>query len=243
MSPPKVRCEPFGDDALIVTLVGEDGDVIDVELNRRVHLLAGSLLRLRDADPRLGRPVAGFSTVLVPYDPLEMDAADAGALVAPLAEAAAAAEVPGAADDPARTVTISVRYGGPDGPDLVEVAAATGLHPADVVEIHAGPTYRVFMLGFAPGFAYLGPLPEELAVPRRATPRERVPAGSVAIAGRQTAVYPFATPGGWRLIGRTDRRMWDIERASPSMLRPGDTVRFEPVRGASRGASRDPFVG
>ena len=239
MSPPKVRCEPFGDDALIVTLVGEDGDVIDVVLNRRVHLLAGSLLRLRDADPRLGRPVAGFSTVLVPYDPLEVDAADAGALVAPLAEAAAAAEVPGAADDPARTVTISVHYGGPDGPDLMEVAAATGLHPADVVEIHAGTTYRVFMLGFAPGFAYLGPLPEELAVPRRATPRERVPAGSVAIAGRQTAVYPFATPGGWRLIGRTDRRMWDIERVSPSLLRPGDTVRFEPVRGASR----DPFVG
>src|SRR5438067_817220 len=99
------------------------------------------------------------------------------------------------------------------------------------------------MLGFAPGFAYLGPLPKEIAVPRRATPRERVPAGSVAIAGRQTAVYPFATPGGWRLIGRTDRRMWDLGRASPALFAAGGTVRFEPVGDDWRDTSRRPSVG
>jgi inhibitor of KinA len=86
------------------------------------------------------------------------------------------------------------------------------------------------MLGFAPGFAYLGPLPAELATPRRATPRERVPAGSVGIAGAQTAVYPFETPGGWQLIGRTERQMWDLHSPSPALLGPGDIVRFEPAR-------------
>jgi inhibitor of KinA len=231
----EVRCEPFGDDALLVTLPGRVADAIEVDTNRRVHLLADALRRLRDEDPRLGRPVAGFSTVLVPFDPLEIDAGGAAALVAPLAEAATAADLAAATDDPARTVTIPIRYGGPDGPDLADVAAETGLRPADVVEIHSRTTYRVFVLGFAPGFAYLGSLAEEIAVPRRATPRERVPAGSVAIAGRQTAVYPFATPGGWRLIGRTDMRMWDLDRASPALLVPGDTVRFEPVRDASVG--------
>ncbi len=99
------------------------------------------------------------------------------------------------------------------------------------MELHASVTYRVFLLGFVPGFAYLGTLPEALALPRRGSPRSRVPAGSVAIAGRQTAVYPSATPGGWHLIGRTDARMWDVTAESPSLLRPGQRVRFVPLGG------------
>ncbi|CAN5664833.1 hypothetical protein BH23CHL8_BH23CHL8_25590 [soil metagenome] len=119
-----------------------------------------------------------------------------------------------------------MRYGGPDGPDLEAVARATGLTSDRVIELHAGTGYRVLMLGFAPGFAYLGTLPAGLELPRRPEPRLRVPAGSVAIAGRRTAVYPFATPGGWHLLGRTDATLWDPTSDPPHRLRPGDRVRF-----------------
>ena len=228
MTEARARYSPFGEAALLVTL----GDRIDIDLNRRAHLLATAVGHLREADPRLGHPVTGYASVLLPFDPLELDVAAAEAIVAPSVQAALEAdlEAEGSTRRRSRNVTIAVRYGGADGPDLDEVAALHDLSPADVVSLHAGATYRVFMLGFAPGFAYLGPLLAELVTPRRATPRERVPAGSVAIAGEQTAVYPFATPGGWRLIGRTERRMWDLGRRSPALLRPGDSVRFEPAR-------------
>jgi KipI family sensor histidine kinase inhibitor len=227
------RFSAFGESALLVTL----GDRIDVDLNRRAHLVATAVGRLRMADPRLGRPVTGYASVLLPFDPLELDAAAVQAIVTPSVEAALVAdleEAPAAgerSEGRSRLVTIAVRYGGADGPDLDEVAAVHGLRPSDVVEVHAGATYRVFFLGFAPGFAYLGPLPAELVTPRRATPRERVPAGSVAIAGEQTGVYPFETPGGWQLIGRTEQRLWDlhVDRRSPALLQPGDAVRFRPL--------------
>jgi inhibitor of KinA len=220
----RARYSPFGEAALLVTL----GDRIDIDLNRRAHLLATAIGHLRGEDSRLGQPVTGYSSVLLPFDPLELDVAAAEAIVAPSVEAALAADP--TSHGSARLVTIETRYGGEAGPDLDEVAEMHGLRPADVIELHSGSTYLVFMLGFAPGFGYLGPLPAELVTPRRATPRERVPAGSVAIAGEQTAVYPFATPGGWRLIGRTERRMWDLGQRSPALLRPGDSVRFEPAR-------------
>ena len=133
-----------------------------------------------------------------------------------------------AASEPA--LEISVRYGGADGPDLADVAARHGLTPADVVELHAGARYRVLFLGFAPGFAYMGGLPAAIATPRRPTPRERVPAGSVGIAGEQTGVYPLAMPGGWNLIGRTDARLFDPDRSQPALFRPGAVVRFVPAR-------------
>jgi len=226
------RFSPFGESALLVTL----GERIDVDLNRRAHLVARAVGRVRDADPRLGRPVTGYASVLVPFDPLELDAAAVQAIVTPIVEAALVADLGGGPRgrrkprEP-RLVTIAVRYGGADGPDLDVVAGLRGLRPSDVVDLHAGPTYRVFFLGFAPGFAYLGPLPAELVTPRRATPRERVPAGSVAIAGEQTGVYPFETPGGWQLIGRTEERLWDLDpdRRSPALLQPGDSVRFRPL--------------
>ena len=124
---------------------------------------------------------------------------------------------------------LPVRYGGDDGPDLESVAEEVGHSPADVVELHAATTYEVLFLGFAPGFAYLGELEPPLVVPRLATPRPRVPAGSVAIAGPMTAVYPHASAGGWRLLGRTDALLFDPGATPPARLRPGDRVRFVPA--------------
>ncbi len=128
-----------------------------------------------------------------------------------------------------RHVEIPVCYGGEFGPDLEEVAALRGIETEQVIRLHSSATYRVYFLGFAPGFAYLGQLPEELVTPRLATPRKRVPAGSVAIAGNQTGVYPFATPGGWRLLGRTPTRMFRADRDGLSLLSIGDRVRFTPI--------------
>ncbi|MHB0884538.1 MAG: 5-oxoprolinase subunit PxpB [Bacillota bacterium] len=128
-------------------------------------------------------------------------------------------------------VVIPVLYGGADGPDLGDVAAITGLPPDEVIRRHAAGVYTVSMIGFLAGFPYLGGLPPELAVPRLKTPRTRVPAGSVGLAGLQTGVYPTESPGGWQLIGRTSVRLWDPARERPSLLEPGDRVRFEPVAG------------
>jgi KipI family sensor histidine kinase inhibitor len=123
---------------------------------------------------------------------------------------------------PPRLIEIPVHY---DGPDLAEVAGLHGLTSSQVIELHSGATYTVYFLGFAPGFAYLAGLPDQLATPRLPSPRKRVEAGSVAIAGNQSAVYPFSTPGGWRLIGRTSTAMF----TTSSLLQLGDQVRFRPV--------------
>jgi inhibitor of KinA len=128
-----------------------------------------------------------------------------------------------------RLVEIPVCYGGEFGPDLKDVAELHGMTPESVIQFHATATYRVYFLGFAPGFAYLGELPDALVTPRLATPRRRVPAGSVGIAGNQTGVYPIATPGGWRLLGRTPVAMFRPDRAEMSLLAIGDRVRFVPT--------------
>ncbi|CAG7656479.1 5-oxoprolinase subunit PxpB [Paenibacillus allorhizosphaerae] len=124
---------------------------------------------------------------------------------------------------------IPVRFGGEAGPDLPAIAAQSGLSAEEVVELYCSAEYIVHMIGFTPGFPYLGGLPERLACPRRSVPRTIVPAGSVGIAGVQTGIYPLATPGGWQLIGRTPLRLFDPERETPSLLRPGERVRFEAV--------------
>jgi inhibitor of KinA len=212
---------PLGDGALLVTL----GDQIDVALNSRAHSLAAAVERLRSTDTRFGRAVPAYASVLVPFDPVAVDPDEAGVVVARLLT-----EVAGepAAPEAGTLVEIPVRYGGDDGPDLADVAALNELRQSDVIELHAGTEYRVYFLGFAPGFAYLGPVSAQIATHRLAAPRERIPAGSVGIAGQGTAVYPFALPGGWRIIGRTDVAMWDLRRDSPALLRPGDRVRFVP---------------
>jgi KipI family sensor histidine kinase inhibitor len=226
IEPPRI--EVFGDAAVLVTF----GASPDEASNRRAHALAAAVESLRRDDRRYGRAVPAQASVLVPFDPLAVPAAEARETLASLAGAAARDSArDAAAEPPARPlIEIPVRYGGADGPDLAPVAELLGLRPGDVVELHAGSVYRVRFLGFAPGFGYLGPLAPELEVPRLATPRERVPAGSVGIAGDGTAVYPFELPGGWRLLGRTEAPMWDVQRDPPALLAPGDRVRFVPLR-------------
>ncbi len=128
-----------------------------------------------------------------------------------------------------RHVEIPVCYGGEHGPDLIDVSKIHGMTPAQVIEMHSSATYIVYFLGFVPGFAYLGELPQALVTPRLATPRRRVPPGSVGIAGRQTGVYPVATPGGWRLLGRTPISMFRPDQTGFSLLSIGDRVHFTPI--------------
>ena len=207
---------------------------------RTVHATTAVIEALRDSTAGLGRPVPGHVTVLVPFDQRRL-ARDA--VLALIRDAVASAVAFAVGDGPATPsgapdlavadapIEIAVRYGGDGRPGprgRGRERAACG--PRDVVRLHAAASYRVLFLGFAPGFAYLGGLPEPLVTPRRATPRERVPAGSVAIAGGQTAVYPLAMPGGWNLIGRTDAVLFDPAASATSALRPGTTVRFVPVR-------------
>ncbi|MBI3752274.1 MAG: 5-oxoprolinase subunit PxpB [Chloroflexi bacterium] len=192
----------FGDSAVRITIAGPLGLVTSA----RVHATAAAVSSATAGRPGWGRPVAGATSVLVTVDPLEPGAEAAAELLHQIV-----AGVPPVDDWPAPRppIEIPTRYGGADGPDLQTVAALTGLTPATVVEAHAGVPYRALFLGFAPGFAYLGVLPPALVVPRRAEPRVRVPAGSVALAGEQTAVFPLESPGGWHLIGRTSATLWD----------------------------------
>jgi inhibitor of KinA len=134
-----------------------------------------------------------------------------------------------------RTVEIPVCYGGEFGPDLQELAKLHKLKPAEVIQLHSSRTYHAYFLGFAPGFAYLGDVPEKIATPCLKTPRTIVPAGSVGIAGRQTAVYPFSTPGGWRLIGQTPMRLFRSDRKTMAAISIGDRVKF-------RAISREEFL-
>jgi KipI family sensor histidine kinase inhibitor len=214
---------PFGDAALLVTL----GNHADPELTRQAHAVAAAIEGIRASTPGLGLPIPAHASVLVPLDALELDRAAATAAVAAAAREARASEPHEPA--PTEPIEIHVRYGGTDGPDLDEVAARVGLSPEDVVELHASARYVVLFLGFAPGFAYLGGLPEALVTPRRATPRQRVVAGTVAIAGGQTAIYPLSMPGGWNLIGRTEARLFDPTADPPARLSPGAVVRFVPA--------------
>jgi KipI family sensor histidine kinase inhibitor len=203
-----------GDGALLVQF----DERIDPEVNARAIALAASL----QASPQTGilDVVPTFRSVTVYFDPLRTDVP---ALRARLEQDPG--PMPSVLRNAAEHV-IPVEYGGAAGPDLPQVASAAGLSEAEVIARHTDAVYRVFMLGFLPGFAYLGPLDPQLALPRRATPRPHVPAGSVAVAGLQTGIYPMESPGGWHLIGRTDVRVFDPNRPEPFLLKAGDSVRF-----------------
>jgi KipI family sensor histidine kinase inhibitor len=217
------RVVPFGDEAVLVTL----GDRVDPEIARRARALVTALDRARADGIPIRPPVLGYASLLVSFDLEALGSVEALAVVARIVERAVREPaIVSPSPDAGRLVEIPTRY---DGEDLSVVAELTGLSEARVVEAHTSTEYEVYMLGFAPGFAYLGVLPPELAVPRRPSPRPRVPRGSVAIAERQTAVYSRETPGGWRLIGRTDVALWDARADRPALLAPGDRVRFVPV--------------
>jgi KipI family sensor histidine kinase inhibitor len=203
------RISPFGDGALLVEL----GDRIDDALAARARALADAWDSLGQ-----GRAVPAYASVVVRFDPLRFAPADAEREVMRLA--AVLGRVP---TGEGRTVEIPTHY---DGPDLVETAERSKLSVQELIALHSGREYRAFFLGFLPGFAYCGVLDARIVAPRLLRPRERVPAGSIAVADGQTSVYPFDSPGGWRLIGRTDVRMFEVARDPPTLIRPGDRVRF-----------------
>lgn len=226
MSRPAPRLEPLADDAWLLSFGGHvdpgliDPVLIDLGHNARVHALAE---RIRRAAPAWLRDlVPAYASLAVFFDP-ECPALEVQAWLAAIDEDAPV--VPPAA----RTVEIPVAYGGRFGPDLEDAAAELGLAPAALAERHAGGDYRVAMIGFAPGFPYLSGLDASLALPRRSTPRTKVPAGSVGIGGAHTGIYPREGPGGWRLIGRTPVQLFDPCGSPPSRLLPGDRVRFHPI--------------
>lgn len=215
-----MRIHLSGDTMMLVELE----HAIDPMTNRRVIALAERLQarlgnRVRDIVP-------AYCSVGIHFDPLTTDLAALQGVI----EREAAQDVVASRRNDRSVVEIAVRYGGTDGPDLQSVAEWAQCSPEEVIERHSSRTYRVYMLGFVPGFSYMGRVDERIAAPRRRVPRDRVPAGSVGIAGEQTGVYPIATPGGWQLIGRTDAVMFDASRSRPSLLQPGDEVRFVPLR-------------
>ena len=205
-----------GDSALLLELE----PIIRADVNARAIAIANAVRD--DAIAGVRDVVSTFRSVAVYFDPLIADPRD----IQTSLEAAAVAPAP---PSHGHEIEIPVEYGGHGGPDLDAVAAFAGKSADEVIALHAGRDYRVFMLGFLPGFAYLGPVDEVIAAPRRPSPRERVPAGSVGIAGAQTAVYPTESPGGWQIIGRTFTRMFDAERWPAALLAAGDRVRFRPA--------------
>jgi inhibitor of KinA len=206
------KLEPLGDSALLIRL----GDRIDDAINDAAIALAERLRERFDAAP-------AYASVCVRFAPDHPP--DADTLLATIDESLSELRsVHGK-----HVIDIPVRYGGEFGPDIADVAAHTQRSIDDVIARHAGAVYTVAMLGFMPGFPYLRGLPTELATPRRATPRTHVPAGSVAIGGAQTGIYPRELPGGWQLIGRTSLELFDATRDEPALLRAGQRVRFVPV--------------
>jgi antagonist of KipI len=210
------RLRDAGDSMLLL----EWEPVVDVAVNARAVATAAALRARGVAGVRDVR--ATYRSLAVDYDPL---ASDRDAIANAMEDALAA----GLALPRGRDVEIPVAYGGSDGPDLAEVAERSGMTAAAVVDAHASPSYHAFMLGFMPGFAYLGPVTEAIVAPRRATPRLRVAAGSVGIAGRQTGIYPRESPGGWAIVGRTNVVLFDPVRTPPALVQPGDRVQFVPV--------------
>jgi KipI family sensor histidine kinase inhibitor len=214
-----VHIRPASDQSLLVTLGAE----ISVPVHRRVVQL---LHALQDARiPGVVNLHPAYCSLLIRFDSLAMNHDSLEARVRALVESLSTSE-----PTAPRIVEIPVRYGGEFGPDLEEVARLCSLSPQDVIDLHAATIYTVYFLGFVPGYGYLGRLPAPIVVPRLEKPRKHVPAGSVAIANDCTAVYPISTPGGWRLIGRTDVKLFDPERENLSVLNTGDQVRFCPIR-------------
>jgi KipI family sensor histidine kinase inhibitor len=216
--------EPLGETLLLLRF----GDRVDAGLNTRVHAAAQKLRVARLAG--VADLVPAYATLGLVYSPATWTS-DGGPAWRNLADAAC--RVLAMATQPVAqavaAIEIAVRYGGECGPDLAAVADHCRLAPADVIARHAAGRYRVAMLGFAPGFPYLLGLDAALHTPRRASPRVRVPRGSIAIGGVQTGIYPSELPGGWQLIGRTPLSLFDLARDPPCLLEPGDHVRFRAI--------------
>lgn len=212
------RFEPASDQSLLIYFGEEITIKVHEQVRKMLHLLeAESLPGLRNLHP-------AYCSLLVKFDALKWRHEALEKKLRNYLGRLDKVKLP----EP-RQVEIPVCYGGDYGPDLADVAATHGMTPERVIELHTATRYLVYFLGFTPGFAYLGELSRELVTPRLATPRKKVPAGSVGIARNQTGVYPFETPGGWRLLGRTPISMFRTDRESLSLLSIGDRVRFVPI--------------
>ena len=209
------RIIPLGDSSVLVQF----GNEIDISVNRRVHALAS----LVDASsmPGVVETVPAYGTLLVQYDPLILSFTQIKNILRERIS-----RVEGTASRKPRQVKVPVRYGGEYGIDLESVARHLQLRVEDVVRIHTQRIYTVYMMGFTPGFPYMGKLDDALVMPRLETPRTHVPAGTVAIAGMQTGIYPIASPGGWQLIGHTELPLLTPQADEPFLFAPGDVVRF-----------------
>ncbi|MFC3106414.1 5-oxoprolinase subunit PxpB [Undibacterium arcticum] len=221
-----VRFLSAGDTALAV----EFGDVIDRALSDRVLRLAA---KVRAAQlPGVFEAVPTYRSLMVHYDPL---ATDSVGLIQRLKQLIDDASV---GTRPAKLWRIPACYEASHAPDLAEVGERTGLGSDEVIRLHSGTRFHVYMIGFVPGYPYMGDLPEALVLPRRPDPRTRVPAGSIAIASAMTAIYPLESPGGWHLIGTTPIRLFNKHWPRPVLLSPGDAVCFEPITTAEFAAIR-----
>jgi KipI family sensor histidine kinase inhibitor len=225
--PVTVRFLSAGDRALVV----EFGDRVDRALSDDVLRLDASL---RSSElPGVVETVPTFRSLMVHYDPMTTSHSDLERAISSLLDRRSGPR--GAAT----LWRVPVCYDGEFAPDLAEVARLAGVASSEVVALHSAQRYHVYMLGFLPGFPYMGDLPGQLALPRRADPRLRVPAGSVSIATTLTAIYPYESPGGWHLIGTTPVRLFDPARPRPALLQPGDIVKFEPIDPASFASIRN----
>ncbi len=216
--------KPLGDSSILVQL----GDEIDSALNQRVHTLDALLQSI----PTVIETVPAYCTVLVHYDPL---ITTYNQIKNRIEEKIS--QLDESTHRPSRRLEIPVHYGDASGPDastwlstsLESVAATLGLSPSELIRLHSEREYTIYMMGFTPGFPYMGILNEKLTLPRLSTPRTRVPAGSVAIAGSQTGIYPVDSPGGWHILGHTPLKLFDPASETPFLFSPGDIVKFIPT--------------
>lgn len=211
----KPRIVPLGDSAVLVQF----GNQIDLTINRRVHALA-ALIAASPLDGMIGT-IPAYGTLLIHYDPLILTYFQASKWIRTKLD-----QVQDVILKKPRRIEVPVRYGGEYGIDLQFVADSHHLSVEDVIRIHSEKTYTIYMMGFTPGFPYMGKLDDLLVTPRLDSPRTRVPSGTVAIAGSQTGIYPIDSPGGWRLIGYTSLQLCDPKSESPFLFSPGDEVRF-----------------
>ncbi len=213
---PKIRV--VGDRGLLV----EYGDTIDPVVNKKVLSMAIGLEH--DAPAGMIEIIPSYRSLLIVYDPSVTTTAFLQESLSSLEKRLLEIEIP-----PPQTVEIPVCYAGEFGPDIEFVAEHNGLTADEVIRLHSEPEYQIFMIGFSPGFPYLGGLPKELHTPRLKTPRTQVLVGSVGIANEQTGIYPVTSPGGWQLIGRTPLKLFDLERSNPFLYQAGDRIKFKPI--------------
>jgi len=214
-----IKYMPFGDTALVVEL----GNAISLEANSKVLALNEAVLKAKIEG--IEEIVTTYRSLLIRYNPLKTTYEQLAFHIKDIAQVLEkkSLEIEG------KKIIVPVAYGGEYGPDLSYVAKHHGLSEGQVVKLHSGREYRVYMIGFVAGFPYLGEVPDEIATPRLETPRLKVPAGSVGIAEKQTGIYPCEAPGGWRVIGRTPVKIFDPQQEPPALIKPGDRVKFKPI--------------